>query len=62
MRTRAIRTTIAVIGEYDPKEYIPASKYDIEEMYAELKGMPKYLPRRGENELLAKQNEKDKRK
>ena len=26
-------------GEYDPKEYIPASKYDIEEMYAELKGI-----------------------
>lgn len=25
-------------GEYDPKEYIPASKYDIEEMYGQLKG------------------------
>lgn len=25
-------------GEYDPKEYIPASKYDIEEMYSQLKG------------------------
>ena len=24
-------------GEYDPKEYIPATKYDIEEMYSELK-------------------------
>lgn len=26
-------------GEYDPAEYIPASKYDIEQMYTELKGM-----------------------
>ena len=26
-------------GEYDPKEYIPATKYDIEEMYSELKGI-----------------------
>ncbi len=25
-------------GEYDPKEYIPASKYDIDEMYEQLKG------------------------
>lgn len=25
-------------GEFDPKEYIPASKYDIEEMYEQLKG------------------------
>ena len=26
-------------GEYDPAEYIPASKYDREEMYQELKGL-----------------------
>lgn len=26
-------------GEYDPAEYIPASKYDREEMYEELKGL-----------------------
>lgn len=25
-------------GEYDPKEYIPTSKYDIDEMYEQLKG------------------------
>lgn len=30
-------------GEYDPKEYLPVSEYDVEEMYRELQGYVKSL-------------------
>ncbi|MCR5785687.1 MAG: HD domain-containing protein [Eubacterium sp.] len=42
----------ALEGEYDPADYLPVSKYDIEEMYSELKGLISSVKNEYLNKLL----------